>query len=82
MATPGYPEDNQAGSPPSFTQQTAQGDGNWTDGGYKAQNIETFDSFYGYVGPLSLTNLSNQTLPRGAINGVPIVTHNAGDPNL
>lgn len=43
---------------------------------------EPFDSFVGYVRPQETNTVANQTLPRGAINGVPKSTHNPGDPNL
>lgn len=45
-------------------------------------NVETFDSELGYVRPPQTNNVTDQKLPRGAKNGVPVTTHAPGDPNL
>lgn len=93
-----YPADTQAGSPPAYSQQTTQGQGNGgLFGGYMPQNVEVFDSFFGYVGGVSQTNLTNQTVkpaPFGVdlgasnapvyaiVGGVAKFVPQVGDPNV
>ena len=50
-----YPADTQhlTGSFSEPPQITAPNTGTWPDGGYMPQVVETFDPFFGYVGPVA-----------------------------